>query len=288
MKCASWATRTIPFLSLSSHEPHRPHAHFLDSFIGDRVEEGIIPLSPHFVFTLDYRSEFLCTASRHKRWWWLCCIRRTQSSWEMWNSRPEREEFLRSSHADRSFFRSEIHTRATQLSHCDIVERSFHLHSGTTRWSAGHSSDSRIPFEWYRTWMGLETCDDDTIDSHTLGTPLCEKERSNTRGTERCHTLENDCREEYHRKTEYTQNRSCQLESTSWFVLFSHVPSHAIDRECRSMDIPHVWDRNRAFSEILDPPNWLALALCSLILCRIASQMQICLPLPPLLKLAIF
>lgn len=138
----------------------------------------------------------------------------------MWNSRPEREEFLRSSHADRSFFRSEIHTRATQLSRCDIVERSFHPHSGMTRWSAGHSSDSRILFEWCRTWMGLETCGDDTIDSHTLGTPLCEKERSNTRETERCHILENDCREECHRKTEYTQNRSCQPESTSWFVLF--------------------------------------------------------------------
>lgn len=206
----------------------------------------------------------------------------------MWNSRPGRGEFLRSSHAGRSFFRSENHTRATQLSRSDIAERSFHPHNGTTRWSAGHSSDSRILFEWYRTWMGLETCDDDTIGSHTLDTPLCEKERSNTRGTERCHTLENDCREACHRKTEYTQNRSCLLESTSWFVCFSYVPSHAIDRECRSMDRPHVWDRNRAFVEILGPPNWLELVLCSLILCRTASHMQICLPLPPLLKLVLF
>lgn len=43
-----------PLSIVNSHEPHRPHAHFLDSFIGDRVEEGIVPLSPYLVFALYY------------------------------------------------------------------------------------------------------------------------------------------------------------------------------------------------------------------------------------------
>lgn len=211
---ASWATRIILFLSLNPRKSHRPHTHFLDLFVVDGVQEGIITLPPHFVFAVSHKSG-VSTASRHRRWWWFHCTRQTRNSSERWNSRPEREGFPRSDHAGRSFLRWWHHASSTPLSHCGTAGRSFHPRSGRTRWSVGHSGDSRRPFGRCQTWMGLETCGDDRTCSHTLGMLLSEKERSNTCGTERYHTHESGCKAECHRKTECTQSRLYRPGSTS-------------------------------------------------------------------------